>query len=135
MGVARYLLANALLMIIAQRLVRKLCGVCKLPYSPTEQEIAEFSISDEQLRQNRFLQAKGCDACFQTGYKGRRAVYEILRVTNSLRTLIRTEASVEELLACAEAEGMQSLFAAGVRLAAGGETSLSEVRRCLTDAR
>ncbi|MGE0323136.1 MAG: GspE/PulE family protein [Polyangiaceae bacterium] len=135
MGVARHLLANALLMIIAQRLLRRVCQACRAPYEPTAQEVDEFKISAELLARGSFVHGKGCEACFHTGYKGRRAVYEILRVTNAMRTLIRSQATVEELLACAEAEGMQPLFSAGVRLAAAGETSLSEVRRCLSDSR
>ncbi len=135
MGVAPYLMANALLMIVAQRLVRKVCRGCARPTEITAEEQAEFRISAERLQGATPRVGKGCEACYGTGYHGRQAVYEMLVLDNDLRTLIRRGASVEEIVAGAERGGMKLLFDGGVDQVLRGETTFVEVRRCLSDAR
>lgn len=137
MGVARYLLANALTMVVAQRLLRRVCESCAEPYTPTESEVEALSLSDDDIQSGTFRigAGKGCTACYETGYKGRVAVYEILRVTRPVRTAIRNEASVDEIVDIARGEGMTLLFEAGVKRALSGETTVKEVERTLSDMR
>lgn len=135
MGLPPYLLANALVMIIAQRLVRRVCPDCKAPYVPTADEVEEFRLDSEIVQASPLVKGAGCSNCFQSGYRGRVAVYEMLEISNAMRTLIRTGAPIETILTCAESEGMQLLFHAGIRRALAGETTLDEVRRNLSDAR
>lgn len=135
MGVPTYLLANALLAIVAQRLVRKVCRMCAEPAEATEDDIDDFSLTPEDLGNATLRVGKGCDTCFETGYHGRQAVYECLVIDNDIRSLIRHSAKVEEVIAVAEEKGMTLLFQAGKEQALRGETTLAEIRRCLTDAR
>ncbi len=135
MGVAPYLLANALLMIVAQRLVRSVCPSCRAPHVPSEDEKIEFRLSPERLQGATLVHGKGCDTCFGTGYRGRVAVYEALVMDNELRSLVRRGAALDEIMDRALAGGMQLLFDAGIERALRGETTLAEVRRCLSDAR
>jgi type II secretory ATPase GspE/PulE/Tfp pilus assembly ATPase PilB-like protein len=131
MGVPSYLLASALLVLAAQRLVRRICEKCPEPYQPDEEELAVLGIGREQLAQSTLRRGRGCPHCVGTGYHGRMAVYEVLRVTPQIRDQIRLRASSEEIHAAARAAGMRSLFEAGVARALRGETTLSEVRRVL----
>ncbi len=135
MGVPPYLLANALLMIVAQRLVRSICPSCRTPYEPTEDERVEFRLDEERLRGATLMSGKGCDTCYDTGYRGRVAVYEALVIDNELRTLVRRGTPLDEIMDCALSKGMRLLFEAGIDRALRGETTLAEVRRCLSDAR
>ena len=135
MGVPTYLLANALLLVVAQRLVRRVCKMCAEPYEPDADDLDDFGLSPEILETATLRRGKGCDACFETGYRGRQAVYEALIIDNDLRSLVRHKKPVEEIIRTAEAKGMVLLFEAGKQQALRGETTLAEVRRCLTDAR
>ncbi len=135
LGVAPYLIANALSMIVAQRLMRKVCDSCSTPHVATPDEIAEFNLTDEELATAQLRKGRGCERCYNTGYRGRTAVYEVLRVTNEMRTMIREEVPPEELLQCAEADGMTLLYQGGISKVLRGETTFDEIRRRLTDAR
>ena len=135
LGVAPYLIANALTIIVAQRLMRKVCDACAGPHVATSSEIAEFDLTDEQLATARLRKGRGCERCYNTGYRGRTAVYEVLRVTNEMRSLIRQDVPIERILECAEADGMTPLYQGGIAKVLRGETTLDEVRRRLTDAR
>lgn len=135
MGVAPYLLANALVMIVAQRLMRRICPDCAEPHQPSQADLEEFGLDADAVADASFRKGRGCPSCYESGYRGRTAVYEVLRVTNELRSLIRNEAPVEDLLDCAERDGMKLLFKGGLRKVLRGETTFAEVRRTLTDAR
>lgn len=134
MGVAHYLLANALAMLVAQRLVRRVCPDCSEPYEITEAERQEFHVTDEMFEGASPNKGRGCSNCFNTGYRGRAAVYEVLTVDNALRTLIRQEASVEEIIEQARAGGMKLLYEAGILRVLEGVTTFEEVRRVLSEA-
>jgi type IV pilus assembly protein PilB len=133
-GVPPYLLANALIVIIAQRLVRRVCKLCSEPYVPNEQEIVEFRLSPDRLAESNLVAGAGCEACYNTGYHGRQAIYEALFISNDLRALIRQGAPIEKVLEQAREAGFTFLFDAGIEAALRGITSLSEVRRTLSDA-
>lgn len=134
MGVAHYLLANALAMLVAQRLVRRVCSNCSEPYEMTEAEREEFGVTDAMFEGATLNKGRGCSNCFNTGYRGRAAVYEVLTVDNALRSLIRREATVEEIIEQARAGGMKLLYEAGVLRVLEGVTTFEEVRRVLSEA-
>lgn len=134
MGVAHYLLANALAMLVAQRLVRRVCSECKEPYEITDAEREEFGVTDEMLEGAKLFKGGGCGHCFDSGYRGRAAVYEVLTVDNALRSLIRREATVEEIIEQARSGGMKLLYEAGVLRVLEGVTTFAEVRRVLSEA-
>ena len=130
-----YLIANALIMIVAQRLVRTVCPVCSEPYAPTPAEIGEFQISDEQLMGASMRKGAGCEVCMNSGYRGRSAVYEILDINNEIRQLVRQQAPGEQIIRAASEAGMRFLYEVGIEAALKGKTTLDEVRRVLSDAR
>ena len=133
MDVPGYLLADALLLIIAQRLVRRVCDGCAEPYVPTDAEVAEFALTEAQLVGASMLRGAGCGKCMRSGDRGRLAVYELLNVTSEVREVIRRGGRTGELLGCARASGMRLLYDGGVARALDGVTTLDEVRRVLLD--
>ncbi|MEW5791611.1 MAG: type II secretion system ATPase GspE [Pseudomonadota bacterium] len=126
MGVEPFLLASSLIGVLAQRLVRKLCPVCKeaYPADAREQELLGQPLPDGLL-----YRARGCPACGQTGYQGRSGIYELVTVDAGLRRLIHDEAPEQALRDHARETGMVSLREDGMRWVAQGETSLEEVLR------
>ena len=141
MGVPPFLIASSIEMIIAQRLVRKLCDQCKQPDPQPKSEqleaakkaLGNLHSSDEidaaKLQALQFFKAVGCDACDHVGYKGRLGLYEIMRMNNELRRLILAQTSSLELEKAALKNGMINLEQAGLVKALKGETSLDEVYR------
>ncbi len=126
-----YLVAGALLLIVAQRLVRRICPECAEPAPADPAEVEILGIDKDRLKDARLMHGAGCKQCGETGYYGRTAVYEILRVTPELRQLIRKRADADDVFEAARAAGMKTLIEAGVARALRGETTLSEVRRVL----
>ncbi|MEP0823638.1 MAG: Flp pilus assembly complex ATPase component TadA [Ignavibacterium sp.] len=124
MGVEPFLVASSVKMILAQRLLRKLCDKCKRPIEPRPEEYAAFNA----LR-GRFYAGKGCDECNRLGYKGRTAVYEILPVTNGLSDLISKNAGPARIREHLDSQGFVTLRTAALKKAERGETSLDEVLR------
>ncbi|MDD5899923.1 MAG: ATPase, T2SS/T4P/T4SS family [Lachnospiraceae bacterium] len=125
MGIATYLLADSIVGVIAQRLVRRLC-VCKKEYEPTPEE---WHIIGERTPETKIYKPCGCPQCNETGYRGRIGVYEILPVTNKIKRLISRGAAAEELEDQALAEGMSTLRMSAARLVREGITSLEELLR------
>ncbi len=131
MEVPPYLLAACVLMLVAQRLLRRVCSGCAEPAEAAAEDIAALGLTAEQLATARLQHGRGCSRCQQTGYHGRFAVYEILRVNTAIRELIRRRAPAEEILAVARPMGWRPLLEAGVARALAGDTTLPEVRRVL----
>ena len=129
MGVDPGLLAPSLNCIIAQRLARRLCLECREAYEPGEE--ARRHLGEEYRDVHRLYRAKGCEACLQTGYDGRVALYEAMSVEGNIRRLI--DASTEEIFAAAVEQGMSTLRESGLRLSVSGVTSLEEARRVTGD--
>ena len=129
MGVEPFLVASSLLMVLAQRLVRRLCPECKGAYQPSAPELTDFGVTTEMLLGSTVYKAVGCPACLQTGYKGRTGIYEVLEVTDTIRKMVQTESSGAEIKALAVAEGMKTLRDDGVRKVLEGHTSFEEVLR------
>ncbi|GGJ09509.1 type II secretion system protein E [Alicyclobacillus cellulosilyticus] len=133
MGVEPYLVASAVTGVIAQRLVRKVCPECKAAYEPTGEEAAWLAAYGAWRAENGwqagFVTGRGCAACAGTGYYGRIAVQEVLRVDEELRRRIARGAPEEDLRAYAVAAGMRPLLQDAIAKAAAGLTSLAEVKR------
>jgi len=131
MGVEDYLLTSTIVGILAQRLVRTLCTLCKEPYAPMPELVEElglgkFSDGDKPLTLYR---AKGCPNCAQTGYIGRICILEILPMSDNLRTHVMRHATSAELRVEAIREGMVTMYEDGMRKAVNGVTTFEEVLR------
>ncbi len=127
MGVDPYNLVSALNGIVAQRLLRLNCRHCAVPQEPDEAQLAESGLVG--VPGFRFHAGTGCGHCRGTGYKGRRAIAELLVLDDELRELIVTRAPMRQLKEAARARGTRTLREAGLALVASGETSLAELNR------
>jgi len=125
MGIEPALLASSVNLIVAQRLVRRLCPKCKHA-TLADVEIAQRFDIPEGIE---FFQGHGCEACGKTGYKGRIAIHEVLYMNDRMRKLVAEGAHDRELMQAARDEGMLTMFADGVAKAMQGRTSLQEVMR------
>ncbi|MDR3543329.1 MAG: ATPase, T2SS/T4P/T4SS family [Desulfosporosinus sp.] len=123
MGVAPYLVAESIVGIISQRLVRKLCPLCKKGYLPGERDKKVLKDTNVQ----KLYQATGCPACNNTGYKGRMAIHEVLQLNSKLSSIIEKGANAEELRAIALQDGMVPLFENCKQQVLKGVTTISEM--------
>ncbi|NOT26584.1 MAG: Flp pilus assembly complex ATPase component TadA [Acidobacteria bacterium] len=131
-GIEPYVSASALVGIIAQRLLRRLCTSCRLPYIPDAPVLRALSISDDEAAGITFYRAGGCDHCHQTGYRGRIGIYEVMSITDAVRRLISGRATVMELRASAKTAGMRTLAEDGVAKVKAGLTTPEELHRVVT---
>ena len=122
MGVSGYLVKDSLVAVISQRLVKRLCPVCKKRSKTTEEEMQLLEISEPAT----VFRGAGCQFCNQTGYKGRAAVHEILYLDNKLKSLIRGDSKADDIRRFAVENGMVELNAACRELVLGGITDVSE---------
>jgi type II secretory ATPase GspE/PulE/Tfp pilus assembly ATPase PilB-like protein len=140
MGVPHYLITSSIELIMAQRLVRRVCQHCKrlADTSDDMKEVAmhaldtlyvEGEVDVKLVEKMQFFEAPGCDKCNGTGYKGRVGLYEVFKMNNAIRRLISAEASVVELQEAAQQNGMVTLEQSGVIKALEGVTTLEEVYR------
>jgi type IV pilus assembly protein PilB len=132
LGVEAANLAGAIRVVIAQRLLRRLCQRCRRPSAPTPDQVRAMGgrlnvAMEARLRTGTFYSAAGCRECNRTGYRGRIGVYEILRATDTIRDHIATEKTTMDIRRTAISEGMQPLREQAIRLAEQGITSLGEV--------
>jgi type II secretory ATPase GspE/PulE/Tfp pilus assembly ATPase PilB-like protein len=127
MGVEPFLVASSVRMILAQRLLRKVCPDCARPYEIRADEREQLQIGDDVL--GSFQKGRGCPRCNQTGYKGRRAVYELLEVSNGLAEKIARGGMVSEIRTAARSHGMKTLRESALHAARSGVTSIDEVLR------
>jgi general secretion pathway protein E len=130
MGVEDYLLTSTINGILAQRLVRRLCSVCRERYRP----LPELALKFERLRETDegdvFLyRAAGCEQCNDTGYRGRMVISEVLVMTDSIRQAVLSHATATEVQRNAIAEGMSTMYQDGLRKALDGRTTVEEVMR------
>ncbi|MBI3322822.1 MAG: Flp pilus assembly complex ATPase component TadA [Candidatus Omnitrophica bacterium] len=121
-GIEPFLLSPSLVLLIAQRLVRRLCTECKEPVQPSGSLLERV-----QLPAGKYFRAKGCASCRNTGYKGRMAIYEVLSVDAKVQELISKRGTSREIKELARSQGMKTLVEDGVDKAAGGITSPEEV--------
>ncbi len=127
MGVAPYKIAAALVGVVSQRLVRTICPRCRMSYYPRAEYLDMIHYEGDTRRQ--FEKGRGCDNCYDTGFKGRKGIYELMTASKELRRLISSNASLEELRECMQEQGGTTLLQEGISLAEEGHTSLEEVVR------
>nr|WP_247655993.1 GspE/PulE family protein [Hydrogenophaga aromaticivorans] len=129
MGLDPYALASALNGIWAQRLIRINCPNCSQPYVPDAADLRRFALNDEQAQAYQFMKGCGCGDCRGTGYRGRRAIAEILLLDDELRELIVQGAPVKRIKDHARQRGFATLQGSALALVRKGLTTLEEVRR------
>ncbi len=127
MDIPPFLISSSLGLVVAQRLVRLLCPLCKTPFSPPAVLQEELNLPVEEHRV--FYQPGKCRECDDTGYRGRVAIYEIMPITNRIKDLITAKAASHEIFTEAEREGVESLRRAGIKKVIDGITSLDELLR------
>ncbi len=128
MGAAPFLVSSALILVVAQRLVRVICTNCKEEAPPDPVVIRRLGLQAKE-GELKVFQGKGCDKCDQTGYRGRIGIYELLTVTPELTPLILERADAGAIRRAARAQGMRTMVEDGIRKAIRGLTTLEEVAR------
>ena len=122
MGLPAYMVANSLVGIVAQRLVRKVCPHCAEEYTPDETERAALGVDLPRLRRG-----KGCHICGHTGYKGRIAIHEVALVDRQIRRMISAGAPMDDITQYArESQGMRTLRDSALQLVQSGVTTVDE---------
>ena len=127
MGCEPFLLAASLEGVLAQRLIRTICKNCKSPYEPNEVILGQLGVSAHELGDKHFSTGAGCEACGQTGYRGRRGLFELLNITDPLRELITARAPTVVIKQKAVELGMNTLREDGLRNIYLGSTTIEEV--------
>jgi type IV pilus assembly protein PilB len=131
MGIEAFLIASAVVGVIGQRLLRRICDSCKEPYTPGADELAAFRQHSGGSDKSQFFHGAGCNFCAGTGYRDRIGVYELLRITPELRRLIVGWATTEELRRLAVAQGMRTMLREGMALVENDITTVPEVIKTL----
>lgn len=143
MGVEPFMISGALIGVLAQRLMRRVCSECRIPYNPTQAELARFGLATAQeeltlYKANTLIgeelnaakeQGTACPKCNGVGYKGRVGVYEVMQMSERLETLINEGATTDRVKEAAVEEGMVTLLAYSLNLVREGYTTLEEVER------
>jgi len=132
MGVEEFLLASTLSVVVGQRLVRRLCEECRFSYQVPAKNLPIEKPSRFFETKQTLYDAKGCDACGGSGYKGRIAVAEVLQISPTIHELILARADAAAIEAQAQKDEMETMFEAGVLKVKQGETSLEELLRVVT---
>lgn len=132
MDVVPFLVASALTMVIAQRLLRILCPKCKVPYQILTSRLKEIGLNIEKENQEITLyRASGCEHCFYTGYRGRTGIFEIIPINDEIRELILQTASISQIEVVIRRSGIKSLKEIGLTRVLDGTTSLEEYLRVI----
>jgi type IV pilus assembly protein PilB len=126
-GIEPFLLASTLEAVLAQRLLRRICPTCRVPYEPTEALLHQLNVPPGSLAGRPFYRGAGCGECQQTGYRGRIGLFEFLRMTEPLRDLIVSGASLVDVRRQAVADGLVLLRDAGQAAILAGDTTVEEV--------
>jgi len=129
LDVEPYLVSSSLIAIMAQRLVRKVCPDCKNEYQPTPHELRELGLGDMPKANVEFYLGSGCDKCFQTGYRGRTGIYELMLINAEIQNLVYQRTSAGIIKKAALDAGLQTLRMDGARKVLAGVTTIPEVLR------
>jgi type IV pilus assembly protein PilB len=129
MGVEPFLITASVNLVLAQRLARKICVECRAPIKIERSILKDFGLTDEQLAKAQLWKGAGCKACNGSGYKGRIALYEVMRFNEALKEMVLQGASTAELKAAAVRQGMLTLRMAGIEKVLAGMTTTEEVGR------
>jgi len=127
MGVEPFLISSTLLSVLAQRLVRTICKKCRTPFEPTENQLALLNLSPHDIGDKVFYYGRGCANCNDTGYKGRRGIFELLVISDPIRGLINERAPTVVIRQKAVEMGMVTLREDGLRGIFEGDTTVEEV--------
>ena len=127
MGVEPFLISSTLEAVLGQRLLRSICLNCRTSYEPNTNTLDQLGLGRRDLGDKKFYYGKGCDACNQTGYKGRKGIYELMRISDPLRELINERAPTVTLKQKAIELGMITLRQDGLRSVFDGDTTVEEV--------
>ena len=127
MGVEPFLISSTLEAVLGQRLLRSICPNCREKYQPRDDLLEQLEISRRDIGSRNFYYGKGCETCNQTGYKGRKGIYELMRITDPLRELINERAPTVMLKQKAIELGMVTLRQDGLRSIFAGDTTIEEV--------
>ena len=129
MGVEPFLITASVNLVLAQRLARRICGDCREVVAAEPALLKEIGFTESQIENGQVFQGKGCQTCNGSGYRGRVALYEVMRFTDDLRELVLQGASTAELKLAAIKGGMQSLRMGGIEKVLQGVTTLEEILR------
>jgi len=129
MGIEPFLVSSAVEAIVAQRLLRLVCQRCREAYQPDEAELTELGLKANPRLSMRIFRAKGCQACLETGYRDRTGIYEFLRMTEGIKSLVLKTSDANQIKRAAVAQGMKTLRDDGIRNVLAGRTTISEVMR------
>src|SRR5204863_155807 len=127
MGVEPFLISSTLMGVLAQRLVRTICKKCHTAFEPSERQLSLLHLSPHDIGDKTFYYGRGCSACNDTGYKGRKGIFELLIVSEAIRALINERAPTAVVRQKAMELGMVSLREDGLRSIFDGDTSIEEV--------
>lgn len=130
MGIEPFLITSALVGVVGQRLMRRVCRECREPYKPDSDELAFYKGAGGKPK-TKFFRGRGCNFCAQTGYQERIGVYELLRVTEEMKLLIVKEPSHEQIRKQAVKDGMKTLRDEAINLVTSDVTTISEVVRSI----
>lgn len=134
-GIEPYVTASALIGVIAQRLLRRLCTHCRRPYTPDPETLRAMGVSESEAAAITFYRAVGCDQCNHTGYRGRVGIYEVMHVSDKLRRIIAQRGSEAQVRDAALSAGMVSLGEDGLMKVKAGVTTPDELLRVVTEVR
>jgi type IV pilus assembly protein PilB len=129
LGIPSFLVASALLGTASQRLVRTICPKCKQPYTSSTEELEQLFPSSERSKELQLFRGQGCDYCYQSGYRGRKAIYEILCISPEIRRMIVEADSDNAIAQQAIKEGMKTLRKSGIEQVLNGSTVFEELLR------
>jgi type IV pilus assembly protein PilB len=127
MGVEPFLISSTLMGVLGQRLVRKVCQNCRTSFEPTENQLSLLNLSPHDLGDKVFYYGRGCQSCNDTGYKGRKGIYELLIVSDAIRNLINERAPTVVMRQRAVELGMVTLREDGLRSIFDGDTTIEEI--------
>jgi len=129
MGIQPFLVSSAVKLIVAQRLVRRICKECKEPVEPHPEVMDELGVPEKDRKDFTMHHGRGCEACSQTGYSGRQGLYEVLPISQTIARMIIEHSAIDDLKAKAEEEGMLTLRTDGIMKIKKGITTAEEVLR------
>ena len=127
MGVEPFLISSTLLSVLAQRLLRMICKKCRTPFEPTENQLSLLNLSPHDIGDKVFYYGRGCASCNDTGYKGRKGIFELLIISDPVRALVNERAPTVVVRQKAVELGMVTLREDGMRSIFDGETTIEEV--------
>jgi len=134
-GAEPFVIASALVGVVAQRLVRRLCVHCRRQYTPPPDVLRALNIAEADAASIPFYKAVGCDQCNHTGYRGRIGIYEVMRITDKLRRLIASRVTEDQIRDTAVSSGMITLGEDGLSKVKSGVTTPEELLRVVTEVR